>query len=117
MPQPMYLNGQWLTASDGEVIKVYNPATEKLLDTVPNGSTEDALKAIAAAKTAFVEWRWVPALERCELLHEAARKLRQHFDEVVDLLTLEQGKAHPENVEEAEWVIGTLDDYAEMACN
>jgi len=60
---------------------------------------------------------WVTALERCEMMHEAARKLRRHFDEVVDLLTLEEGKARPENVEETEWTIGTLDYYAGLARN
>jgi betaine-aldehyde dehydrogenase len=113
----MYLNGQWVTASDGATIEVYNPATEEIIDSVPNGSAEDALKAIAAAKNAFKEWRWVTALERCAMLHEAARKLHHHFDEIVDLLTLEEGKARPENVEEVEWVSGTLDYYAEMARN
>ncbi len=115
--KPMYINGQGVTSSDGETIKVFNPATEELLETVPNGTAEDAVKAVDAAKKAFKTWRWVSALERCELLHEAARKLRVHFDEVVELLTLEQGKAIAENEEEVEWTIGTMDYYAELARN
>ncbi len=115
--KPMYINGQWVASSDGKTMDVFNPATEESLDTVPNGNAEDAVKAIAAAKTAFKEWRWVSALERCEMLHQAARKLRTNFDEVVDLLTLEEGKARPENEEETEWTIGTLDYYAELARN
>src|SRR5262245_51902599 len=113
--KPMYINGRWVTASDGATIDVYNPATTELIDRVPNGSAEDAGKAIEAAKHAFGEWRWSSGLERCEMLHEAARKLRQHFDEVAELLTLEEGKAISENEEECEWTIGTLDYYAEMA--
>ena len=49
------------------------------------------------------------------MLHEAARKLRTHFDDVVEVLTLEEGKAISENEEEVEWTIGTLDYYAELA--
>ncbi|MDX1524233.1 MAG: aldehyde dehydrogenase family protein, partial [Anaerolineae bacterium] len=98
--KPMYINNQWVTSSDGATIEVFNPATEAVLDTVPNGTADDALKAIAAAKAAFGEWRWVTALERCEMLHEAARKLRHNFDEITELLTLEQGKAISENEEE-----------------
>ncbi|MEW5958235.1 MAG: aldehyde dehydrogenase family protein [Chloroflexota bacterium] len=110
--KPMYINGEWVASSNGETLAVFNPATEEVIETVPNGAPEDALKAIAAARAAFEEWRWVTALERGEMMHEAARKLRAHFDEVVDLLTLEEGKARPENAEETEWTIGTLDYYA-----
>lgn len=49
------------------------------------------------------------------MLREAARKLRAQFDQVAELLTLEEGKAIPENEEEVEWTIGTLDYYAGMA--
>src|SRR5262245_50705149 len=115
--KPMYINGQWVTSSDGETIDVFNPATEELLETVPNGSAEDAVKTIEAANTAFKEWRWVPALERAEMLQQAADKLRAHFEEVVELLTLEQGKAIPENEEETEWVIGSLEYYAGLIRN
>jgi len=115
--QPMYINGEWVEASDGETIEIFNPATEEIIDHVPNGSAADALKAIAAAKHAFNEWRWTAALERSEMLQEAARKLRERFDEVVELLTLEEGKAICENEEEVEWTIGTLEYYAGMIRN
>jgi betaine-aldehyde dehydrogenase len=115
--KPMYINGEWVASSDGGTLQVFNPATEEVIDTVPSGTAEDTVKAIEAAKVAFKEWRWVTALERCEMLHEAARKLREHFDEVAELLTLEEGKALPENEEEVEWTIGTMDYYAELARN
>jgi betaine-aldehyde dehydrogenase len=115
--KPMYINGEWVSSSTGETLDVFDPATAAVIDSVPNGTAEDALKAIEAAKAAFKEWRWVTALERCEMLHEAARKLRDHFDEVVEVLTREEGKAISENEEEVEWTIGTMDYYAELARN
>lgn len=110
--QPMYINGEWVASSSGETLEVFNPATAEVIDAVPNGTVEDALKAIESAKTAFHEWRWVTALERARMLQQAADKLRHHFAEVVELLTLEEGKAISENEEETEWVIGTLEYYA-----
>ncbi len=110
--QPMYINGEWVGSSSGETLEVFDPATAELIDTVPNGTAEDALKAIEAAKLAFNGWRWVTALERARMLQQAADKLRLHFDDVVELLTLEEGKAISENEEETEWVIGTLEYYA-----
>ena len=115
--KPMYINGQWVTSSDGQTIEVYNPATEELLDTVPNGSASDAVKAIQAAKNAYNDWRWVTAYERADMLQEAANKLGNCRDEVVELLTLEEGKAISENEEEVEWVIGTLKYYAGLIRN
>ncbi|MCB0194262.1 MAG: aldehyde dehydrogenase [Anaerolineae bacterium] len=115
--KPMYINGEWTAGSGGETIDIYNPATAEIIDTVPDGTAEDAAKAVAAAKAAFKEWRWVTAFERAEMLQEAANKLREHFDEIVELLTLEEGKAISENEEETEWVIGTLEYYAGLARN
>jgi betaine-aldehyde dehydrogenase len=115
--KPMYINGEWVEASDGATFDVYDPASEEIIDSVPNGTPEDALKAIAAARTAFEEWRWVPAVERADMLHEAANKIRAHFDELVRLNTLEEGKPIPEHEEEMEWTLNTLRYYAEMARN
>ena len=48
------------------------------------------------------------------MLHEVSRRAREHWDELVELLTLEQGKPVPENEEEMEWTADTFDYYAEL---
>jgi acyl-CoA reductase-like NAD-dependent aldehyde dehydrogenase len=113
--RPMFIDGQWVESERGESSGVVNPATEETLAEVPLSAAADAARAAGAAARAFEEWRWVSGLERAEMLHEAARKIRDNFDEIAQLLTLEEGKPLPENEEEVEWVIGTLDYYAEMA--
>lgn len=111
----IYMNGRFTASESSETLDILNPATEEIIDTVPNGNEADAHKAIAAAKEAYQTWRWVPGPERAEMLHEATRQMRAHFDEVARLLTTEEGKPLPENEEELEWVIGTFEYYAEMA--
>jgi len=111
----MYIDGGFVESESGESFEVLDPSTEEVIARVPNGNEADAHKAVDAAKSAFQEWRWLPGLERTEMLHEAARKMRDNFDEVARLLTQEEGKPLPENEEEMEWVIGTFDYYAEMA--
>ncbi|HEX6383146.1 MAG TPA: aldehyde dehydrogenase family protein [Anaerolineae bacterium] len=111
----MYIDGRFVESESSESFDVLDPATEEVIDRVPRGNEADAHKAVSAAKSAFEEWRWVPGLERTEMLHEATRKMREHFDELTRLLTQEEGKPLPENEEEMEWVIGTFDYYAEMA--
>lgn len=97
-----------------KTIAVLNPATEEILDETLRGTAEDALKAVAAAKRAFPEWKRTPAYERAAMLHQVAAKMREHHDELVRLLTMEEGKPVPENDEEIWWSEETFDYYAEM---
>ncbi|MFN2273935.1 MAG: aldehyde dehydrogenase family protein [Anaerolineales bacterium] len=114
MTKPMLLNGEWTLDGLGETIEVLNPATEETLARVPRAGAETAHKAIAAAQAAFPSWRRMPASERAQLLHGAARRAHQHFDELARLLTEEEGKPLPENEEELEWTINTFHYYAEL---
>ncbi len=111
----MYINGQIVSGEGPEVTRILNPATEEKIEAVPYGTKADVEKAVSAASSAFKSWRWVPGLERAEMLHEASRKIRANYEQITRLLTLEEGKPLPENEEEVEWVIGTLDYYAELA--
>jgi betaine-aldehyde dehydrogenase len=110
----MWIDGAWVDSASGQTIEVTDPATEEVLDVVPAGTPEDVERAVAAAKAAFPAWRQTTAVERAQLLHEAAAKMRDHFDELVRLLTLEEGKPVPENEEEMDWSLNTLDYYAEL---
>jgi acyl-CoA reductase-like NAD-dependent aldehyde dehydrogenase len=110
----MWINGTWADAASGEVIEVINPATAELLDTVPAGTPADVERAVAAASAALPVWRETTAVERANLLHQAAARIREHFKMLVELLTLEEGKPFPENEEELDWSINTIDYYAEL---
>jgi acyl-CoA reductase-like NAD-dependent aldehyde dehydrogenase len=110
----MWIDGAWADSSSEEVMRVSNPATEEVLDTVPAGTPEDVERAVSAAREAFPAWRQTTAVERAQMLHAAAARMRDHFDELVRLLTLEEGKPVPENEEEIDWSLNTLDYYAEL---
>lgn len=112
-----YINGEWRAAENNAWIEVDNPATEEVIAQVPRGNAVDIALAVAAAKDAFDGWRWTPANARAEMLHEIAHLVRTHFDELVMLLTEEEGKPRSENEEEMEWVATTFDYYAEMGRN
>ncbi len=57
----------------------------------------------------------MPANERAAALHQIATAIRAGHDELVRLLTREEGKPIPENDEELWWVEETFDYYAELA--
>ncbi len=110
----MLINGKWVGTRSKNLIEVVNPATEEPLDTVPAATPAEMQQAVAAAKEAFASWRQVTAVERANLLHEAAAKMRANFDDLARLLTLEEGKPLPENEEELDWSLNTVDYYAEL---
>ena len=112
--RPMYVDGRSTPGRAEAAIEVEDPATREVIDAVPRGGPGDADDAVAAAKRAFPAWRACVANERAALLHEAAAKLRAHREQLVTLLTREQGKPVGENDEEVEWSANTFDYYAEL---
>ena len=110
----MFVNGEFVAALAGETFVVGNPATEETIDEVPRARAEDAEAAVRSAHAAWDDWRFVPGIEKCELLHAVARKVREHREELARLLTLEGGKPLIENMDEVEWVAACFDYYAEV---
>ena len=110
----MFINGKSTFGKAKDKISVINPATEEVVDQVPRGTIEDTHLAIQAANTAFLTWKRTPANQRAAALHQVAAKIRAHHEEIVELLTKEEGKPIPENDEELWWVEETFDYYAEL---
>ena len=113
----MLIDGRPAPAASGATFAVHNPATEEVLDHVPQAAPEDARRAIAAANTAFREWRRTTAHDKAHMLHEVAAKLREHGEELATLMTLEGGKPLPENRDEIGWCAACFDYYAELQRN
>jgi acyl-CoA reductase-like NAD-dependent aldehyde dehydrogenase len=111
-----WVGGRWLK-SKREQIPVINPATEEVLDHVSRGTTADADAAVRAARQAFQDWRWLPALEKAQMLHAIARDLRARQKEIATVMTQEGGKPFCENRDEVEWVAACFDYYAEIGRN
>ena len=102
------------TAGDGDRLAVENPFTEEPVATVTTPSAEQLDAAVAAAAEAQRGWERTPAVERGELLHEAATRMRDRVDELAELMTLEGGKPRVENVDEIGWTAAAFDYYAEI---
>jgi betaine-aldehyde dehydrogenase len=113
----MYINGKSYLDRGGEEIEIINPATEEVIGHVPRGTVQDTEAAILAAKNALPAWRKVTSNERAAMLHQAAAKMRNRHEELVKLLTMEEGKPIPENEEEIWWSEETFDYYAEIGRN
>jgi acyl-CoA reductase-like NAD-dependent aldehyde dehydrogenase len=104
-------------AGEGPKLAVENPATEETVAEVGAASPEQLDAAIAGAREAARGWAATPAVERAELLHEVATRMRALTDDLAHALTLEGGKPLIENSDEVGWTAAAFDYYAEMGRN
>jgi len=109
----LLINGE-LVAGGGEPLSVENPYTEEEIASVAAPSSEQLDAALAAAREAQRGWERTPAVERGEMLHAVATRLRERTDELAELMTLEGGKPRIENADEVGWTAAAFDYYAEI---
>lgn len=85
---------------DGEMITtdawmdVVNPATEEVIGRVPACGADELDRAVAAARKAFKSWRRTSMDERREVVLKISATIKDNLDELMRLLTSEQGKPH-----------------------
>ena len=77
-----FYGGKWEAPIGGKYVESFNPGNGESLGKVADCDEADADAAIAAAKTAFVEWRNVPPLERARILKRFAQILRDNAGEL-----------------------------------
>lgn len=91
---------------------IRNPATGEEIATVPDGTREDARRAIDTAESAFPGWSATAPSQRGDILYEGAGAIGRHKDELAQVLTQEQGKPLREAVLEIERFVHTVRHYA-----
>lgn len=95
------------------VIEVTNPATNSLVDTVPNGGKTEAKAAANAAHAAFKSWSKRTAEDRSGLLMKWYQLIKENKSELTELMTREQGKPLKEAVGEITYANSFISWYAE----
>src|ERR1700693_6301384 len=96
-------------------IQSVNPATEEIVQTFEPYSESQVEQALEQAHTAFQSWRETTFAERNAHLHNIARSLRQHKEELARFSTLEMGKPIVEAEAEIEKCAWACDFYADNA--
>ncbi len=112
--QTELLIGGELLAGAGQPLAVENPYTTETITAVPSATAEQLEAAVAAARASWGRWAGCAAGERCELLHEVARRLRDGAENLARTMTAEGGKPLIENRDELEWTAAAFDYYAEI---
>ena len=83
---------EWKDASNGAVIEVVNPATQELIDTVPNVTDEDVDEAVKVAMVEQKKWEKVSIYDRADILYKFVDLVEKNKERLATLLSNETGK-------------------------
>jgi succinate-semialdehyde dehydrogenase/glutarate-semialdehyde dehydrogenase len=99
----------------GDPLPVTNPGTGEVFAEVPGGTEADVDAAVGAAARAQQEWSALAVSKRGEVVGRAAQHVEAHLEELVPLLTREQGKTLRDSRIELTKAIDTLMHYAGLS--
>jgi len=107
------IGGTWTGVSGGARVEVRNPATGRLLGTVPAFGAAETAQAIAAAKKAQPEWRAKTAKERAKILRRLFDLMMDNQEDLARIMTAEQGKPLTESRGEIAYAASFIEWFAE----
>jgi len=85
-----YINGKFCKKE--EIIEDINPATGKIIASIPKSNLDDVEKAVCAADEARVNWSNLSLEERTNWLEKIAIVLESRSEEIASLESLDTGK-------------------------
>lgn len=89
----LYIDGKWTDSTGNAVLDVENPATEEIFGHVPEATTADVERAVAAARRAFDEGPWprMTPRERSDIMVRMADAMERRAPKLKDLAVREAG--------------------------
>jgi acyl-CoA reductase-like NAD-dependent aldehyde dehydrogenase len=93
--EKLYANGEWVEPDGRGMLDVINSTTEEVMGRVPEGTTEDINRAVAAARRAFDSWSVTSAAERAGFLQKIAAGLAARQNEIAAIIASEVGMPLP----------------------
>lgn len=85
-----FVNGKFVTTKDK--IDIFNPASQKIIGSIPNLTKKELKKVISQAKEAFEKWRKLSGKERAKILQNWYKLILENVEDLAVILTTEQGK-------------------------
>ncbi len=113
----LFIGGTSRPASSGGTAEVLDPATNRPVARVASGTGEDVDAAVEAARTTFEspEWRDLDPSKRGRLLFLLGQQIRDRFEELARLESLNVGKPLREAKGDVAYVYKLFEYYAGMA--
>jgi len=88
----LLINGQFIESKTDQWIPITNPATNEIISYCPETTAEEMHLAGQAASQAFEGWRDTSIMARQQIMFKLQQAIKDNFDEVARLVTLENGK-------------------------
>ena len=108
-----FVAGRWEDSPNGQVKRVFNPATGAVIGAVPNMGVQETRRAIEAAEKALPEWRARTAKERAQILRKWFELIMANQEDLAVLMTVEQGKPLVESRGEIAYAAAFIEWFAE----
>jgi malonate-semialdehyde dehydrogenase (acetylating)/methylmalonate-semialdehyde dehydrogenase len=111
-PCPLHIDGKSLVSRGPKDVQ-YNPATGEALAEIPRTTPEEIAAAVESARKAFPAWSKTPVLQRCRVLFKYRELLENHAQELIAVITEENGKT----IDEARGSFQRGVECVEFACS
>lgn len=92
LPDRHFIDGAWVAGESGQKMQSFDPALADPIGEFALGTAGDMDRAICAAERGAAHWRTVKPSERCRILNEVARVLRDNVAHLSFLEALDSGK-------------------------
>ena len=110
-----YIDGQWVTSKSKNTFAVTNPASDTLLGSCPESTTDDLNDAIKAASRALPTWRVLSGRQRGRILRALFDLLTENKLDLGRIITAENGKAKVDAEGEVLFAASFFEWFAEEA--
>jgi len=89
----LFIGGRWVDPAGSDVIEVISPHTEEVVGRVPEGTTADIDRAVAAARRAFDEGEWprMSPEERIAAVQRFSDAYAARMMDLAEVITTEMG--------------------------
>ncbi|GAB7348332.1 hypothetical protein MBLNU459_g6307t1 [Dothideomycetes sp. NU459] len=100
------VNGEWIEAKSGKRFDVYDPGNGKVWASAPDMDASDVDAAVQGAHTAFQSYRKTNPRTRAQWLLKWDALIREHRDDIAQIVTHETGKPLFESQGELDYALG-----------
>jgi succinate-semialdehyde dehydrogenase/glutarate-semialdehyde dehydrogenase len=101
-----YVNGKWTESKGGKRFDIIDPGTGKVFASCPTNTVDDVDEAVNTAHAAFLKYRKLNPRKRAQLLLKWDTLIREHKDDIAQILTHETGKPLAEAHGEIDYSVG-----------
>ncbi|MGF7027997.1 MULTISPECIES: NAD-dependent succinate-semialdehyde dehydrogenase [Sphingobacterium] len=106
-----YINGKFIKSK--HTFDVVNPATGKVIASLPDLKVVDCTKAIIDADKAWKSWKNTTVLERCNIVRKWYDLIQHYKDDLAEIMTLESGKPLSESRVEVDYGSSFVEWFSE----